>query len=345
MKPLTKRGSQIYLTSRIMRVVVLVIGPFTNTFLLIKTLSTPLFSIELATIAYVLGVVIMCGIHVLLIKHRNKTRDGSENTMTNGIVQALALSVTSITYLTNTTVQILNITGMRQMFLVAFGLITLRIQQTLTGGKASALFSGPISFVVFVILFSIWFGTEFNDETFQHPEPRTDGLHEILAFLVCIIIGAAAQVHILWVMFNHQPDVTNGKPLEWFAGIIAFVHVVLACVSGLIQKTHPFTVDVRTMRLNESVEHMMPRLILSITLLLVCTAPIATNGVFHSIFIDGSVIIAAVLVTNAQPYFGSVFLITLSAVKVVVVFCWLHLFTGKWVPKFMYYLQAVRSNE
>jgi hypothetical protein len=162
---------------------------------------------------------------------------------------------------------------------------------------------------------------------------------------VCIIIGAAAQVHILWVMFNHQPDVTNGKPLEWFAGIIAFVHVVLACVSGLIQKTHPFTVDVRTMRLNESVEHMMPRLILSITLLLVCTAPIATNGVFHSIFIDGSVIIAAVLVTNAQPYVGSVFLITLSAVKVVVVFCWLHLFTGKWVPKFMYYLQAVRSNE
>jgi hypothetical protein len=345
MKQLTPSGNFISLTSRILRVAVLAVGPFTNCFLLIKNISTPLFGVEKAITAYTSGVVMMCIIHLTLIKHRNKTLDSTVNTITNRSMQSMALTVTSMAYLSNTTAQILHITGMRQMFLVSFGLTALRIQQTLSGGKASALFSGPISLIAFLVLVVIWARTEIDDETFRYPEPRTHMLEQIPAFIACIFIGAAAQVHILWVMFNQQPDIPYDKPPEWFAVCTAVVHVVLICISGLMQKAHPFTIDALTVQLNPSVYLLMFRLITSITLLLLCTAPIMNSGVFRSIFMDGSVIIATVLIISTHPHIGTAAIIGFSAVKVVLVFCLLYLVTDNWIPKsILDHLRSIKSN-
>lgn len=329
-----------------MRVTVLVIGPFTSLLLLVKTISTPLFGVPSAITAYALGVVIMGVINLSLIRYKRMTQDTTVNTRTNGIIQALALSITSLAFLSNITIQLLHITGMRQMFLVAFGLTTLRIQQTLGGGKTSAIFSGPVSLITFTLLVVLWGITKVDDETFQHPEPLTHRLTQTPAFIVCFFIGAAAHVHILCLLFNQRSEPKEGKPSKWFAVGIASVHIVLVILSGLIQKTHPFTVDVPTVRLNESVEHVMPRLVMSITLLLLCTAPIVTSGVFNSIFVDGSVIIATVLITNTSPHIGSVALIVFSAVKVIAVFCLTYLFTDEWIPKFIWdNLRSVKSSQ
>ena len=144
-------GRNVIFMCRMARAKALIAGPHTYTFILLRNLVMERPSEQVVLCSYVVGVIAMYILHMGLICYRNKKAVISEETV-NRIVHEYAANVTNSAYLAITTVQLLHITAIRETFLVSFVLVTLRVQQTLSGGKRAALFSGPLGMLAVTIL-------------------------------------------------------------------------------------------------------------------------------------------------------------------------------------------------
>jgi hypothetical protein len=314
-------GRNFVFMCRMSRAKALIAGPHTYTFILLRNLVVDQPSEYSVLFAYVIGVFLMYIIQLFLIHTRRNAAAGNMIWVGNKMIHKTAADITNSVYLAITTVQILHVTAMRETFLVSFILITLRVQQTLSGGKRSALFSGPLGVLVVTLLCIAALLSsehEFNLPTGRSPFAKLDnGLQSYTVVAICVLVGASAQAHLQWVVFHEHNDTLYA----WNAtavSLMTFVsHIILACVSGFVAAYHPIMIDVDMILSNSQVELLIPRLTLTMILLLLCTAPINDSSVMKSILGDGSLIICTVLIVQSHPVMGTVLIIT-SAVCICI---------------------------
>jgi hypothetical protein len=325
-------GRNFIFTCRMSRAKALIAGPHTYTFILLRNLVVDQPTGYSVLFAYLIGVFLMYIIHIWLIHYR-KTAGGNLNG-NDKIIQEYATDVTNSVYLAITTVQLLHVTAMRETFLMAFIIITLRVQQTLSGGKRSALFSGPLSLLAVSML---WVASLLSTEhEFSPPMAISpfanieNGLNSSAVFALCVLVGASAQAQLQWIVFHEH----NDSLYAWNAmvvGIMTFAsHIILACVSGAVAAYQPIMVDVDMVGNNSHAGLLIPRLTLTIILLLLCTAPINDSSVMKSILGDGSIVVATVLVVQAHPVMGSVVVITIAVCVCILTFVYVYIRPDTW---------------
>jgi hypothetical protein len=326
-------GRNVVFMCRMLRAKALIAGPHTYTFILLRNLVVDRPTEYSVLFAYGIGVVIMYIIHMWLIHYRS-TSGGNLNGGNNKIIHEYAADFTNSVYLAITTVQLMHVTAVRETFLVSFIIVTLRVQQTLSGGKRSALFSGPLSLLVVTVLCIAALLSrehEFSLPTARSPFANTDnGLNASAVVALCVLVGASAQAHLQWVVFHEHNDTLYW----WNTSAMAFMtfasHIILACVSGFIAAYHPIMIDVDMVVHNSHVGLLIPRLTMTILLLLLCTAPINDSSVMKSILGDGSVVVATVLLVQAHPVMGSVLVITIAVCVSILTFVFVYIRPDMW---------------
>jgi len=328
---------------RMSRAKALIAGPHTYTFILLRNLVVNRPSEPAVLLAYGVGVILMYIAHMFLVRYRHSNiavagdavrNISPDQTLRKRIVHEYAANVTNSSYLAILTVQLLHVTAIRETFLVTFVLVTLRVQQTLSGGRRSALFSGPTSMLaVTVLCFAALCsgGGEFSLPTARSPYANTEnGLTSSVVVGLCVLVGASAQAHLQWVVFHEHNDTLYA----WDAPIVAFLtfvsHILLACVSGFVAAYHPIMIDVYMVLHNSQVGLLIPRLTLTIIVILLCTAPINDNSVMKSILGDGSIITSTVLIVQAHPVMGSVTIITIAVCLGILAFFSVYIRPDEW---------------
>ena len=319
---------------RMTRAKSLIAGPYTYTYLLLRNLVHDRPPQQWVLFAYAVGVCLMELTHRLLIMYRKFIVEGRSRRPEKTMVHEYASAVTNTAYLCISTVQLLHVTGMSQIFMMAFVLLTLRLQQTLSGGKRSALFSGPlIMLAVTTLCFAALLSREHEFDLPTPVSPYANEQHGPSANAVvglCIAVGASAHAHLQWVVLHEHNDTIY----MWDKEVVLFTtflsHLVLACVSGFVAAFHPIMVDVNMVVLNPDVDMLLPRLTLTILVLLLCTAPICDSCVFHTIYVDGSVIAATVIIAQAYPAMGSFLLITFSVSVSIMAFVFIYVRSDEW---------------
>jgi len=315
----------------------LIAGPHTYTFLLLRNLVVHRPEQQWVLFSYTVGVCIMEVIYRCLLYYRKSVCDrksqASDHVM-DRIVHGYASALTNTAYMCISTVQLLHVTGMRQSFLVTFVLLTLRVQQTLGGGKRSALFSGPMAMIAVTSLGVA--ALLSKEQEFALPVPVSPYANEEhgpsadAVMVLCAAVGASAHAHLQWIVFHEHNDALYG----WDRDVVGFMtwvfHLVLACISGFVAAYHPIMIDINMVVLNPHVGMLLPRLTLTILLLLLCTAPIYDSSVFNTLIGDGSVIIITVLVTNAHPAMGSFLLIATSVSVSIMAFFFIYIRCDEW---------------
>ena len=320
-------GRNVVFMCRMSRAKALIAGPHTYTFILLRNLLMDRPSEQIVLFAYGGGVLLMYILHMVLIRYRN-SRITTNFDRGKSIIHEYAANITNSVYLAITTVQLLHITAVRETFLVTFILVTLRLQQTLSGGRRSALFSGPLGMLVVTVLCvaAVFSGKhEFSLPVSRSPFANTEnGLTASAVLTLCVLVGASAQAHLQWIVFHEH----NDSLYKWDTPIVAFVtfvsHILLACVSGFVAAYHPIMIDVYMVINNSQVGLLVPRLTLTIIVLLLCTAPINDNSVLKSILGDGAIITSTVLVVHAHPVMGSVTVIAISVCLCILTFVFVY---------------------
>jgi hypothetical protein len=324
---IVRLGRNLVFMCRMSRAKALIAGPHTYTFILLRNLVIDRPSEQIVLLSYGVGVLLMYILHMLLIRYRNRKITTNFDTG-KSIIHEYAANITNSVYLAITTVQLLHITAMRETFLVTFILVTLRIQQTLSGGRRSALFSGPLGMLVVTVLcFAALFSGqhEFSLPIATSPFANTEnGLTASNVIALCVLVGASAQAHLQWIVFHEH----NDSLYKWNTSIVAFVtfasHIILACVSGFVAAYHPIMIDVYMVINNSKVGLLVPRLTLTIIVLLLCTAPINDNSIMKSILGDGAIITSTVLIVHAHPVMGSVSVIAISVCVCILTFVFVY---------------------
>jgi hypothetical protein len=327
----------------------LIAGPHTYTFILLRNLLLQRPSEEAVLLAYLAGVLVMYIVHMFLVwyKKTNSTVLQIESKLSTDpykktvscnlfktIVHEYAANVTNSAYLAITTVQLLHVTAIRETFLVTFVLVTLRVQQTLSGGKRAALFSGPLGMLVVTILcVAALFSKDHKLNLSAAPSPYANtenGLTSEAVVFLCVLVGASAQAHLQWIVFHEHNDTIYA----WNTSLVAFMtflsHIVLACVSGYVAAYHPIMIDVFMVLDKSQVGLLVFRLTLTILLLLLCTAPINDNSVMKSMLIDGSIITCTVLIIQAHPVVGSFSVITVAVCMSLLAFVFVYTRPDEW---------------
>jgi hypothetical protein len=319
---------------RMTRAKSLIAGPHTYTFLLLRNLVVDRPKQQWVLFAYAVGVCLMEVVHRSLVYYRKVNGGGRSDEVENRKVHEYAATATNAAYLSISTVQLLHVTGMHQPFVVTFILLILRVQQTLGGGRRSALFSGPIMMIAVTLLCILALLSREHEFTLPTPgSPYTNKEHGPSAdavVLLCVAVGASAHAHLQWVVLHEH----NNELYMWDKGVVVFMtfisHLALACVSAFVAAFHPIMVDINMVMLNPNVEMLLPRLTLTVIVLLLCTAPICDSTVLHTLLGDGSVIIATVLVTQAHPAMGSVVTITVAVSVSILSFCFVYIRCDEW---------------
>jgi hypothetical protein len=325
---------------RMTRAKALIAGPHTYTFILLRNLVTDRPSQHAVLLAYLGGVVLMYLLHTGLVQYRNSVHPMAKSGAMTTLVHEYAATVTNWAHLAISTMHLLHVTAMREPFLVTFVLATLRLQQTLGGGKRSALFSGPMCMVVVSCLCITTMIA--GPVEFELPLPPSrfaiegHGPSAGVVVALCVAVGASAQAHLQWVVFHEHNDTLY----MWntpFAALLTFVsHIVLACASGAISAYHPVMIDVGMVVDNPGVGLLTPRLSLTIAVLLLCTAPINDSSVMRTILGDGAVITTTVFITQACPVVGSVGVVTVSVCVSILAFVFVYIRPDEW-PSFHLY--------
>jgi hypothetical protein len=326
-------GRNIVFLCRMARAKALIAGPHTYTFILLRNLLLQRPSEEAVLLAYLAGVLIMYIVHMFLVWYK-KTNSTVSCNLFKTMVHEYAANVTNSAYLAITTVQLLHVTAIRETFLVTFVLVTLRVQQTLSGGKRAALFSGPLGMLVVTILcVAALFSKDHKLNLSAAPSPYANtenGLTSEAVVFLCVLVGASAQAHLQWIVFHEHNDTIYA----WNTSLVAFMtflsHIVLACVSGYVAAYHPIMIDVFMVLDKSQVGLLVFRLTLTILLLLLCTAPINDNSVMKSMLIDGSIITCTVLIIQAHPVVGSFSVITVAVCMSLLAFVFVYTRPDEW---------------
>lgn len=316
---------------RMTRAKSLIAGPHTYTFLLLRNLVVHRPEQRWVLFAYAVGVCLMELAHRCLLSYRG---GGSSGRVETSKVHEYAAAVTNAAYLSISTVQLLHVTGMHQSFVVTFVLLTLRIQQTLSGGKRSALFSGPIIMIAVTLLCVLALLSREHEFTLPTPGSpyanHENGPSADAVIVLCVAVGASAHAHLQWVVFHEH----NDSLYMWDKDVVAFMtfisHLALACLSAFVAAYHPIMVDINMVMLNPNVQMLLPRLTLTVLVLLLCTAPICDSSVLQALLGDGSVIIATVIVTQAHPAMGSVVAIAIAVAVSIMAFVFVHIRCDEW---------------
>ena len=344
---------------RMTRAKSLIAGPHTYTFVLLRNLVVQRPAQEWVLLAYVIGVCLMEVAHRFLIHHRKIQLDSrggravvtaaSSSALVHGktaasssalvhekasaLVHEKASAWTNAAYLCISTVQLLHVTGLQQTFLVVFVMVTIRIQQTLSGGKRAALFSGPLIMIAVTSLCAaalLWREHQFTLPVPVSPYANADGPSATAVLLLCAAVGASAHAHLQWVVLHEHNDAIYMWDKQLVQGVTFVSHLLLACVSGFVAAYHPIMVDIQMVVSNPDVGILLPRLTLTIIVLLLCTAPICDSCVFQTLLGDGSVIITTVIITQAYPAMGSVVLIAISVSISIMAFVFVYIRCDEW---------------
>ena len=324
---------------RMTRAKSLIAGPHTYTFVLLRNLVVQRPAQEWVLLAYVIGVCLMEVAHRFLIHHRKIQLDsrGGRAVVTaassSALVHEKASAWTNAAYLCISTVQLLHVTGLQQTFLVVFVMVTIRIQQTLSGGKRAALFSGPLIMIAVTSLCAaalLWREHQFTLPVPVSPYANADGPSATAVLLLCAAVGASAHAHLQWVVLHEHNDAIYMWDKQLVQGVTFVSHLLLACVSGFVAAYHPIMVDIQMVVSNPDVGILLPRLTLTIIVLLLCTAPICDSCVFQTLLGDGSVIITTVIITQAYPAMGSVVLIAISVSISIMAFVFVYIRCDEW---------------
>jgi len=259
---------------------------------------------------------------------QRKSTEGTSN------VHAYASALTNAAYLSISTVQLLHVTGMHQSFVVTFILLTLRVQQTLGGGKRSALFSGPLIMTTVTVLCILALLSREHEFTLPTPgSPYANEEHgpgAVSVILLCIAVGASAHANLQWIVFHEHNDTLY----MWNEGVASFMtfisHMVFASLSAFVAAYHPIMVDINMVMVNPHVHMLLPRLTLTVIVLLLCTAPISNNSMLQTLLGDGSVILGTVLVTLAHPAMGSFVVISIAVSVSIIAFCFVFIRCDEW---------------
>jgi hypothetical protein len=324
-------NSSIGIISRLTRAAVFAAGPHTYTVIVLNNLLTKRwFSFGYVCFAsYNAGVLGMYGLHIILVR----SRKGVENKLPPGIVN-FAATVTNTAYLAIVTVLISHLTAMRELFLICFILVTIRIQQTLGGSSITTFFSGPILVFVFGILsgMSIYThtyntGVAFDIFRLVGDDNRSVGQYqESMVAFACFLSGAAAQAQLSWITLHGYQRCAGGVTIQQLALANVFVHTCFSMLFGILSLYTPIFMDIATMTINNRMQEWMPRLVLSMVVLLLSTAPIHDSSVLHTILGDGVVITSVATVTHAYPLTSTLVVIVSSAVLSIMAFTGLYLY-------------------
>lgn len=252
----------------------------------------------------------------------------------NTMSHEYASAVTNTAYLCIFTIQLLHVTAMSQTFMMAFVLLTIRLQQTLSGGKRTALFSGPVLMLAVTALCGLALisrETEFDLPTPGSPYANEENGPSATAVIgLCIAVGASAHAHLQWVVLHEHNDAIY----LWNKEVVLFTtfasHLVLASLSAFIAAFHPIMIDINMVMNNPRVGMLLPRLTLTVLVLLLCTAPICDSCVFHTLFSDGSVIVGTVIIVQAHPAMGSFVLIAISVSVSILAFFFVFVRCDEW---------------
>lgn len=326
-------GRNIVFMCRMARAKVLIAGPHTYTFILLRNLVVNRPSEQAVVLAYGAGVILMYIAHISLICYRNR-KSAVASDAGKRVVHEYAANVTNSSYLAILTVQLLHVTAIRETFLVTFILVTLRVQQTLSGGRRSALFSGPIGMLAVTVLCiaALYSGEHgFSLPTARSPYANIEnGLTASTVVALCVLVGASAQAHLQWIVFHEHNDTLYA----WNTSIVAFAtfisHIILAGISGFVAAYHPIMIGFYMVLNNSQVGFLIPRLTLTIVVILLCTAPINDNSVMKSILGDGSIITSTVLIVQAHPVMGSVTIIGIAVSLCILAFFSVYIRPDEW---------------
>jgi hypothetical protein len=305
----------------------------------------------------------------------------------------IASLVTNFAFVMITTVLITHVAGMRHAFLTMFVITIVRLHQTLSGGRRSAIFSGPLSLIMLIIT------GVFRQQ--QHVIYKIDNENNVLlengassnvddadhtaggvsqgwcVAAVCFLVGAAAYAHMVWILVHEhldfpkrvlQTELSEGQrghseKLEvqhtwqhtwrisqhletpkrvlqtelsegqrghseksevqhtWrisYTGRIVLcataLHMAVVLVCGLC---NPFITDMH--QTTESDATLLRSL--SLTVLLICTAPINNSCILYTMIGDSSVIVSVVILTHTYRQVGTVVTLATSSIVIITIFC------------------------
>jgi hypothetical protein len=224
--------------------------------------------------------------------------------------------LTNIVHTMATTTLVIHVSGPHEPFLLMVAIITVRLQQTLSNRYVEP-FTG---IMVGIIMVSLW-STSMVRDTDIHldvqdciltPE-NTKNVNYIGIMLLCVIIGLATHVHIAQIVVVSiiEKDQTIGTLfLTWLLHMFCFLSTSLWSVLGT-DHTPFFT------RVCDNLDGGFVRLVLTITSLLLSTAPTVLTGAYGIMVGETACVCIVLILTIEYPAYATISILATYAIIMI----------------------------